>query len=136
MMKLDRMVTTTAIILGLATTALGASQPGAAQRGQALFEDPGAFNGQTACAQCHPGGNGLEEAAGKSSFQIMGQRQESLEEAINFCIVNANQGEAIERQSSSMQELVAYLKTLGGQSSQAPTSGYGAPPPATSGYGR
>jgi len=48
-------------------------------------------------------------------------KQESLEEAVNVCIVNANRGKTIDVKSTEMQEVVSYIKSLG--SKAAP--GYG-----------
>jgi thiosulfate dehydrogenase len=53
----------------------------------------------------------------------MGKRQDSLEEAVNFCIVNASRGKAIDEDSREMKDIVAYIKSLGKE--EAP--GYGAP---------
>ena len=51
----------------------------------------------------------------------MGGEQSSLEQAINVCIVNANKGNALDVNSTEMQELSSYIKSLGVQ--KAP--GYG-----------
>jgi cytochrome c len=45
----------------------------------------------------------------------MGGDQNSLEEAVNVCIVNANKGNAIDVNSTEMQEMVSYIKSLGAQ---------------------
>jgi cytochrome c len=42
----------------------------------------------------------------------MGGVQNSLEEAVNVCIVNANKGNAIAVDSTEMQDIVSYIKTL------------------------
>ena len=82
-------------------------------RGMALFNNPEFAGGKRACNSCHPNGRGLEGAGAKSSFAIMGGQQGSLEEAVNVCIVNANKGNALAVDSTEMQEMVSYIKSLG-----------------------
>ena len=133
-MRLSKTLIGATIILGLAAPTAMAGKHEAAERGRALFQESRAFGGQMSCSSCHPNGSGLERAAGKTNFKIMGQSQKSLEEAINFCIVNANKGQAIATDSTEMKELVAYLKSLA--AAKPATPGYGAPPPAPGpGYG-
>jgi thiosulfate dehydrogenase len=74
---------------------------------------------------------GVEKAGEKNKFRIMGKRQDSLEEAVNFCIVNASKGKAIDEDSQEMKDIVAYIKSLGKE--KAP--GYGAPGYGAPGYG-
>jgi cytochrome c len=82
------------------------------ERGRALFTDPNFAGGKRACDSCHPGGRGLARAAKKSEFHIMGGTQDSLEEAVNACIVGANRGKAIDVNSKEMKDLVSYIKSL------------------------
>ena len=105
----------------------------AAERGKALFENPNFAGGMKACNSCHPGGDGLLKAGAKTEFPIMGKKQNSLEKAINFCIVNANKGKAIAEDSKEMQEIVSFIKSLGPKVSPGyGTPGYGEKAP---GYG-
>lgn len=129
-MKRTSIMAMAAIIAGLAVPALLSAQASSVERGQALFENPRAFGGQKSCSACHPGGRGLEKAGGKSRFNIMGKVQNSLPEAVNFCIVNANRGKAIPVDSVEMGEITAYIKSLAGKPA---TPGYGKPAP---GYGK
>ena len=92
--------------------------------GKSLFNDPKAFGGEKACNSCHPGGRGLEKVASKSEFHIMGKTQKSLEDAINFCIVNASNGKAIDIKSDKMMNLVAYIKSLSTAPGNGKASGY------------
>jgi len=85
---------------------------GDAEKGKALFNDPKFAGGTKACNSCHPSGKGLEKAADKKEFQIMGKTAKSLEEAVNTCIVNANKGKAIDVKSDQMKQMVAYIKSL------------------------
>jgi len=85
------------------------------EHGKTLFNDPKFGNGTNgkSCNSCHPNGKGLEQAGKKTSFTIMGKNQNSLEEAVNFCIENALMGKAIDPQSQDMKDIVAYIKSLG-----------------------
>jgi cytochrome c len=89
-----------------------ANQQTAEERGKALFNDPSFAGGIKSCNKCHPNGRGLEEAGSKTKFNIMGEEQNSLEEAINICIVNANKGNAIDVDSSEMQDMISYIRSL------------------------
>lgn len=64
------------------------------------------------CNSCHPDGKGLEKAGEKNEFTIMGKNQNSLEEAVNFCIEMALKGRAIDTKSEDMVNIVAYIKSL------------------------
>jgi len=84
----------------------------AVERGRAHFNNPAFAGGKKACSKCHPNGKDLEGAGAKTKFNIMGGEQNSLEEAVNVCIVNANKGNAIPVDSTEMQEIVSYIRTL------------------------
>ena len=94
---------------------------GDAEKGKSLFNDPKFAGGVKACNSCHPNGKGLEKAGDKKEFHIMGKTQKSLEETVNACIVNANQGKVIDVKSDQMKQLVAYIKSL---KAKKPVSGY------------
>jgi len=102
-------------LLALGLTFSYAFAAGDAAKGKALFSDPKFSGGMKACSECHPNGKGVEKAAGKKEFHIMGKTQKSLEEAVNFCIENANKGKPIDPKSAEMMNLVAYLKSLKGE---------------------
>jgi cytochrome c553 len=77
---------------------------GDAALGKFLFDNP-TFAGGTAgksCSSCHPGGKGAAKAADKKDIR----------KTINSCIVNALHGKAIDPQSSEMDDMVAYLKSV------------------------
>ncbi len=107
------------IVLGLIFSFAYAA--GDAEKGRSLFNDPKFAGGVKACNSCHPNGKGLEKSGDKKEFHIMGKTQKSLEEAVNACIVNANQGKAIDVKSDQMKQMVAYIKSL---KSKKPVSGY------------
>jgi len=109
------------LTLGVVTLTAGlALAEGEVEKGKKLFEDPKLGTSGKSCASCHPGGHGLEGSATKKEFKIMGKTQKSLEEAINFCIVNALKGKALDPKSKEMQALTAYLKSLAGKKTEAP----------------
>lgn len=81
-------------------------------RGKALFRDAHFAGGTKACNSCHPNGKGLGNAGSKKEFTIMGKTQKSLAEAVNFCIVGASKGKAIDPKSEQMKDMVAYIKSL------------------------
>ena len=85
---------------------------GNVEKGKALFNDPKFAGGTKACNECHLGGKGLEKSGMKKEFNIMGKKQMGLEEAVNFCIVNATKGKAIDPKSQEMKDIIAYIKSL------------------------
>ncbi len=90
------------------------------ERGKAYFNDPHFAGGTTACSSCHPDGKGLENAAGKKTLMTPAGAAGTLEEAINICIVNANKGRALDLKSREMQDMVAYIKSLGKKTPKEP----------------
>ena len=97
----------------LAFSAASAMGHKAEERGKAHFVNPKFAGGEISCNACHSNGRGLGEAGAKTSFNIMGGSQNSLEETVNVCIVQANRGKAIPEDSQEMQDLVSYIKSLG-----------------------
>ncbi len=87
---------------------------GSIEKGKALFNDTMFGNGTAvkSCNSCHLGGKGLEMAGEKKEFNIMGKKQNSLEEAVNFCIEMALKGTAIDPDGKDMMNIVAYIKSL------------------------
>jgi len=109
-MKIAKIVMLSLVVLGLVFTFAFAA--GDVAKGKALFNDKKFAGGSKACNECHVNGKGLEKAADKKEFKIMGKTQKSLEEAVNACIVGANKGKAIDAKSAQMQDMVAYVKSL------------------------
>lgn len=109
-----RLVTITVLqVLALSSVLAFAAHHTAEERGKAHFNNPTFAGGKKSCSSCHPNGRGLEGAGVKTSFSIMGGQQQSLEEVINVCIVNANKGEALDVNATEMQELASYIRSLG-----------------------
>jgi len=101
-------------VLMVIVVSLVAFAEGNAEKGKALFNDSklgGGTSGKT-CNSCHPEGKGVEIAAGKKEFTIMGHKRNSLEEAVNGCIEGALKGKAIDVKSDDMANIVAYIKSL------------------------
>ena len=82
--------------------------------GLMLFNDYNLGEGTSgkSCNSCHPDGRGLETSGKKETFNIFGKKQNGLKEAVNFCIVNALKGTAIDPDSGDMKSIVSYIKSL------------------------
>ena len=114
-MKTLTIVTICMIATGLLFTA--AFSAGDIEKGKALFNDTkfaGATSGNS-CNTCHPNGSGIEKSGDKKEFNIMGKKQDSLEQAVNICIEAAIKGKAIDPMSGQMKDIVAYIKSLKGK---------------------
>jgi len=112
-MKIIRILLFSLIALSLISSFAFAA--GDAAKGKALFNDPKLGTNNATCGQCHPDGKGLEKAGatGKTQWKTPGGVQKTLEEAINVCITMALKGKALDNKSQQMQDLVAYIKSLG-----------------------
>ena len=103
------------LVVAFSATGVFAKHHTAEERGKEHFDNKAFAGGSKSCSTCHPGGSGLESAGAKKTFSLMGSDQGSLEGAINFCVVNANKGKALDVDSAEMQELAAYIRSLGKQ---------------------
>lgn len=112
MMKKEIIALFVVLILVLPLTAALAKHHTAEERGRAHFNNPSFAGGKTSCSTCHPNGRGLENAGTKEGFSIGSNKQASLEDMINVCIVNANKGNALALDATEMQELSAYVRSL------------------------
>lgn len=112
-MKILMFLLCVALVSFLALPWALAAEEGSVERGRAHFNDPGFAGGKRACSECHPGGRGLRAAGSKTRFSVMGGSQNSLEEAVNTCIVKANKGKAVAEDSREMRDIVSYIKSLG-----------------------
>ena len=101
------------LTLPLAFTLAVAEHQTPADRGKVHFNNPDFAGGKRSCNSCHPNGKGLEGAGTKSSFTKMGGQLASLEDAVNMCIIYANEGDVLKVLSTEMQEIVSYIKSLG-----------------------
>lgn len=111
-MKIINILLMSIIVLTLMIIGSYAVDHTAVDRGKALFNDPKFAGGEEPCSSCHPLGGGLRRSANKKSFVIFDDRLNSLEEAVNYCIVNANGGKAIDPNSGQMKDMVEYIKSL------------------------
>ena len=119
-MRLLKPLFLSAIVLGLGfSLALAA---GNVEKGKALFNDPGLGTNGSTCGTCHPGGQGLENAGAKNKkeWRTPGGVETSLKDAINICITMALKGKALDKNSQKMQDLVAYIDSLGMKKKKAP----------------
>ena len=114
-MRILRVLLLFLVISGLISSAAFAIKHLPEERGKTLFNDPKFAGGTKSCNACHPDGKGVEKAADKKEFNIMGKTQKSLQEAINFCIENASKGKAIDVKSEQMKDMAAYIKSLKGK---------------------
>ncbi|MEK6673011.1 MAG: hypothetical protein AABY42_05985 [Nitrospirota bacterium] len=112
-MKIIKIVLLSLVAVGLIFSFAFASKHKPEERGKALFNDVKLGNGTSgkSCNSCHADGKGMEKAATKKEFNIMGKSQKSLEEAVNFCIENALKGKAIDAKSDDMKDITAYIKS-------------------------
>ncbi len=110
-MKLTKILLFSLIALSLVFSAAFAA--GDIAKGKAMFNDAKFAGGKKACSSCHPDGRGLEKAGTKTFWKTPAGVGKSLEEAVNLCIVNANGGKALDPKAQQMQDMVAYIKSLG-----------------------
>ncbi len=96
------------LVLGIA---FSLAYAGNVEKGKKLFNDPklGGSKNAKSCGSCHP----PKPLRGKKrTFTIMGEKQNSPEDAVNFCIKMALKGKGIAKDSDEMKDIVAYMKTL------------------------
>jgi cytochrome c len=125
-MRIAKIVLMVITILSVALSSAFAA--GNIERGKKLFNDP-KLSGSTndaSCNTCHPNGQGLEKAAekGKKVWTTPAGTEISLKDAINICITAALKGKALDKNSRDMQDLVAYITSLGQKSPMKKSSGY------------
>ena len=89
---------------------------GDVKRGKTLFNDPNLSGSSfgVSCNTCHPVGKGLEHSwsIGKTTWSSCSEERNSLEDAINTCILMANKGRPLDLKSQEMKDLTAYIKSL------------------------
>ncbi|MCX7794806.1 MAG: hypothetical protein N2257_10465 [Thermodesulfovibrionales bacterium] len=103
------------VVLLCVVSFMGIAYAGNVEKGKALFNDPKLGTTGKSCNSCHPDGKGLEQAGTKKEFNVMGKKQKSLEEAVNFCIEMALKGKPLDPKSQEMADIVAYIKSLSGK---------------------
>jgi len=121
-MKILRIALLLPIIFGLLRSFTFAA--GDIEKGKALFNDPKFGDGTAgkSCNSCHPAGRGLEKSADKKEFGLMGKKVKTLEEVVNICIEMPMKGRAIDVKSEQMKDIVAYIKSLKGKTTQKKTN--------------
>ncbi len=113
-MKVLKVCVLSIIALGLVFSSAFAAD---VSKGKALFNDAklGGGSAGKSCNSCHPDGKGLEKSGAKKEFNIMGKKQNGLEEAVNFCIGMALKGKAIDTKGADMANITAYIKSVKGK---------------------
>lgn len=84
---------------------------GDVEKGRSLFNDTSLGTNNKSCNSCHPGGENID--GNKEKYIIFGKTQNSLEDAVNFCIEMALEGKPLDKDSEEMKDMVAYLRSLG-----------------------
>lgn len=103
-MKLTLKTLMSSVCVVLIVSCSGAGKGPSAEHGEKLFNDPefaGSLNASS-CASCHPGGKGLEEAAGNLK----------LDDLINRCITGPLEGKALDKESFDFRSLKMYIESL------------------------
>ena len=106
-MKYKRMLMTALFVIVLSA---GTAYSGDVKKGKALFNDSSLGTSGKSCNSCHSGGKDIDGS--KETFSILGSQQESIEDAVNFCIEMALSGKSLKKDSMQMEDMVSYLKTL------------------------
>lgn len=103
-----KVIVLVAILFGaLAVGNLLATEQPSAAIGEKLFGDTtlGGPKNTRSCSTCHPGGKGLEDAGSNPD----------LASIINRCITGPLAGNRIDEDSTEMQSLILYIRSLGGK---------------------
>jgi len=81
--------------------------------GKALFAEAGLGTNEKSCASCHQDGADLAGKAAEYPKVIeMLQREASVEDVVNLCVVQAMGGTELEVEGGKMQAIKAYLESL------------------------
>ena len=119
-MKSTKLILVVSLILMFTA---GMAHSGDVKQGKALFKDSNLGTNGKSCNSCHPGGKNIDGS--KETFSIMDSEQDSLEDAVNFCIKMALSGKPLKKDSKQMEDMVSYLKTLKGKNkAKSETPGY------------
>lgn len=110
-------------VLFVTALSAGTAYSGDVGNGKALFNDVNLGTNGKSCNSCHADGNNID--ASKQTYSILDSEQESVEDAVNFCIEMALSGKPLEKDSKQMEDMVSYLKTLKGKNkAKSETPGY------------
>jgi cytochrome c len=103
------------VIFALFITGSIAYAEGDVERGKSLFHDStlGGSKNDKSCNSCHYNGSGLEKSAIKKYEIFMNLKVKSLEDVINICIERPLAGQALDKNSQKMKDIVAYIKSRG-----------------------
>jgi len=111
---MNKLKTTMLVLIVLVVAVSLGFAAGEMEKGKALFNNPtlgGGTSGKS-CNTCHPNGKGLEGIGAKKEWTNPVGKYNTLEAAVNICIVKALQGKPLDEKSEQMQDLIAYLKSI------------------------
>lgn len=102
-------------VLACLILVLGASaaHAGDKEKGKALFNDINLGTNGKSCNSCHADGKDIDGS--KDTYSILGSQQDSIEDAVNFCIKMALSGTPLDKDSENMKSMVSHLGTLKGK---------------------
>ncbi len=111
------------VVLFVTALSAGTVYSGDVKKGKELFKDSMLGTNGKSCNSCHSGGKNIDGS--KETFSILGSEQESVEDAVNFCIKMALNGKPLEKSDAKMEALASYLRTLRGKKEiESETPGY------------
>ena len=93
----------TLALMSVCVTALAAPS---IERGKVLFSGPELGSSGRSCADCHPGGKGLDETARYSDVELAA--------IVDRCIGKALEGKPLGTDVDDMKSLIMYLRALAG----------------------
>lgn len=111
-MKGLKMVLFAVLATGAAICTAFAAESPSIDKGKALFNDPKLGTTGKSCNSCHPDGKGTQKAADKAD----------LDRIINACITHSIKGNALDPNSTEMQSMILYIKSLGAKQPAAKPS--------------
>ncbi len=82
--------------------------------GEKLWNDPNLGGAGISCATCHPGGKGLKNEPFPRYIK-MADDILTLDQMINFCMINPMKGERLSWNHQKMTALAAYVKAHTGE---------------------
>lgn len=104
---------TIVIILSVFLITVGNTYSENRTSGEALFNSADLGTNGKSCNTCHSGGKDIDGR--KNTYTILAKKQDSIKDAVNFCIEMALSGNPLEKDSEKMEDIVSYLKTLKGK---------------------
>ncbi|WP_020677857.1 cytochrome c peroxidase [Geopsychrobacter electrodiphilus] len=98
-----KLILTIMLLMFVASPCLAAQAP-TADLGKQLFESPTLGSNGKSCSSCHSQGKGLEKIAGYDDAKLKGR--------INSCIRGALKGKVLALESTELDSMLIYLRSL------------------------